>query len=171
MMKILDRYILSTFLKNYLISLMVLIGLYIVLDMVFAFDEFTESQTRAGAGGVTSALTVLAGICDYYFYQSFRIFSHLAGIIPVVAAAFTLFRLARFNELTASLAAGVPLLRTAAPIIIASLCLNLLLFADQEFLIPSVIPELTRKHDEVQQTAEQKATKSFSIKAMQDDRG
>ena len=37
-MKILDRYVLFTFIKNYLISFMVLIGLYIVMDMVFNFD-------------------------------------------------------------------------------------------------------------------------------------
>src|SRR3954468_1414461 len=45
-MKILDRYVLLTFIKNYLISLMVLLGLYVVLDMVFSFDELAETQTR-----------------------------------------------------------------------------------------------------------------------------
>src|SRR5439155_21813185 len=78
-MKILDRYVLVTFLKNYLISLMVLIGLYVVLDMVFNFDELAEVQTRAGAGSVTSVLMILRSIGDYYFYQSFKIFVHLSG--------------------------------------------------------------------------------------------
>ena len=41
-MKILDRYVLVTFLKNYLISFMVLVGLYILLDLVFNFDELIE---------------------------------------------------------------------------------------------------------------------------------
>ena len=123
-MKILDRYVLLTFVKNYLISLMVLIGLYVVLDMVFNFDELAEVQSKtAGAGGVASVLSLLHSIADYYFFQSFKIFVHLSGIIPVVAAAFTLIRLSRFNELTASLAAGVPLLRTAFPIILAAVVL------------------------------------------------
>ena len=113
-MKILDRYVLISFLKNYLISFMVLIGLYIVLDMVFNFDELAEVQQKtATAGGVASVLALMRNIADYYFFQSFKIFVHLSGIIPVVAAAFTLIRLSRFNELTASMAAGVPLLRTA----------------------------------------------------------
>jgi lipopolysaccharide export LptBFGC system permease protein LptF len=47
-------------------------------------------------------------------------------VIPVVAVAFTLIRLSRFNELSAILAAGVPLLRVSAPIIFASLGLNVL---------------------------------------------
>ena len=164
-MKILDRYVLATFLKNYLISLMVLIGLYVVLDMVFNFDELAEVQTKASVGGVSSVLMTLRSIGDYYFYQSFKIFVHLSGIIPVVAAAFTLIRLMRFNELTASLAAGVPLLRTAMPIILAAVVLNALLVVDQEVIIPQMIPKLIRKHDEVQQTT----AHTFSIRAMQDE--
>ena len=165
-MRILDRYILISFLKNYVISLMVLIGLYIVLDMVFNFDELAEVQNRAGAGGFESALSLLRGLVDYYFYQSFLIFAHLSGIIPLVAAAFTLIRMQRFNELTASLAAGVPLLRTATPIILAAVVLNALLVVDQEVLIPRMIPKLTRKHDEVQQAG----ARTYAIPSMQDDR-
>src|SRR5215218_9610832 len=120
-MKILDRYVLVSFLKNYLISFMVLIGLYVVLDMVFNFDELAEVQGKASVGGVSSVIMMLRAIADYYFFQCFKIFVHLSGIIPIVAAAFTLIKLTRFNELTASLAAGVPLLRTAMPIIIAAM--------------------------------------------------
>ncbi|MEO6437168.1 MAG: LptF/LptG family permease [Tepidisphaeraceae bacterium] len=162
-MKILDRYVLSLFLKNYLISLMVLIGLYVVLDMVFNFDELAELQTASNVGGVSSALSVLHGIADYYFFQCFRIFVHLSGIIPIVAAAFTLIRLTRFNELTASLAAGVPLLRIALPIVIAAGVLNVLLIVDQELIIPRIIPRLTRHHDEIAF-----GSRAKKIRAMQD---
>ena len=164
-MRILDRYMLANFVKNYVISLMVLIGLYVVLDMVFNFDELAEVQSRTGAGGVEGAMKLLRGLADYYFYQCFLIFAHLSGIIPVVAAAFTLIRMQRFNELTASLAAGVPLLRSAAPIIIAAMVTQAFLVVDQEVLIPRMINKLTRKHDEMQQAS----AKSFAIAAMQDE--
>jgi lipopolysaccharide export LptBFGC system permease protein LptF len=85
----------------------------------------------------------------------------------VVAVAFTLIRLSRFNELSAILAAGVPLLRVSAPIIFASLGLNVLLFADQEALIPTMIPKLTRTHDQIQQGISS-FSRGFSIEAMQD---
>ena len=162
-MKILDRYVLGLFLKNYLISFMVLIGLYVVLDMVFNFDELAEVRGGSDAGGVSTVLTVIGGILRYYFFQSFRIFIHLSGIIPVVAAAFTLIRLTRFNELTASLAAGVPLLRIALPIVIAAVVLNVLLIVDQELIIPQIIPHLTRKHDEIAGQG-----RTYPIRAMQD---
>ena len=165
-MKILDRYILISFLKNYVISFMVLIGLYVVLDMVFNFDELAEYREHLdAAGGVASVVGLLGAIGDYYFYQCFRIFSHLSGIIPIVAAAFTLIRLTRFNELTAQLAAGVPLLRVAMPIVVAALVLNGLLVIDQEFIIPQIIPKLTRSHDKLGVSG----GKTFAIHAMQDD--
>src|SRR6059058_2955446 len=165
-MKLLDKYVLVSFLMNYLISFMVLIGLYVVLDMVVNFDELAAASPRDLQQQVTafdSAGALLRGLVDYYFYQGFLIFVHLSGIIPVVAAAFTLMRMQRFNELTASLAAGVPLLRTATPLILAAVVLNVLLVADQELLIPNMIPKLTRTRTQV---ASALASKSYPIRAM-----
>jgi lipopolysaccharide export system permease protein len=165
-MKILDRYILISFLKNYVISFMVLIGLYVVLDMVFNFDELAEYRDHLdSAGGFAGVLELLRAIGDYYFFQCFRIFSHLSGIIPIVAAAFTLIRMTRFNELTAQLAAGIPLLRMAMPIVVAAMILNGLLVIDQEFIIPQIIPKLTRSHDKLHVSG----GRTFAIHAMQDD--
>jgi lipopolysaccharide export system permease protein len=169
-MKILDRYVLISFLKNYVIALMVLLGLYIVLDMVFNFDQLVDVKGMAAQQGLAGAVQIVSGIVDYYFYQSFLIYAHLSGVIPVVAVAFTLIRLSRFNELSAIMAAGVPLLRVAAPIIFAALGLNVLLFADQEALIPTMIPKLIRSHDEIQQGIST-FSKGFPIQAMQDANG
>src|SRR3982750_3189921 len=163
-MKIIDRYVFFSFLRNYLISFMVLIGMYVVLDMVFHFDELSKVDASAEAGSVMTTFQMLANILDYYFFQSFLFFVHLSGIIPVVAAAFTLMRLSRFNELTAMLAAGVPLLRVAAPIIIASVVLNALLIVDQELVIPAMIPKLTRSHNEMHSGSRQ-----FSVEMIQDE--
>jgi len=162
-MKILDRYVIISFIKNYCISFMVLVGMYVVLDMVFNFNNLVQFQAKAGA--VESLLGTLHDMGDYYFYQCFLFFVHLSGIIPVVAAAFTLMRLSRFNELTAMLAAGVPLLRIAMPIVLAALLLNGLLIVDQELLIPNMIPKLVRDHDEIRKAART----FFVIEFMQDD--
>lgn len=164
-MKILDRYVLNLFIKNYVISLAVLIGMYVVMDMVFSFDDIVAVNKQAGGAGVSGALSVLNFMLQYYFYQSFLIFVQLSGIIPVVAAAFTLMRLSRFNELTAFLAAGVPLLRVAVPIVLASILLNALLIVDQEMVVPHMISHLERRRtDYVLQTAQW-----FPIRSMQVD--
>jgi len=168
-MKILDRYVVASFLKNYLISLFVLLGMYITLDMVFNFDELVQVQDRAGgtATGLDSAILVVKAAADYYYYQVFYIFVQLSGMIPVVAACFTMIRLSRFNELSAIMAAGVPLLRVALPVILVGVVLNALMLADQELLIPNIIPKLVRSR---QEAGQETTSKDFPIPAMQDDR-
>jgi lipopolysaccharide export system permease protein len=146
-MRLLDRYIAVSFIKNYFISFFVLVGMYVVLDMIFNFDELVEINTRADISGIRAAANFVIYVADYYFYQSFLYFMHLSGIIPVAAASFTLMRMIRFNELSALLSAGVPLLRVAMPVIIVSLMFNGLMWADQELVIPRIADKLVRKHD------------------------
>lgn len=161
-----DKYVLWSFAKNYLISLFVLIALYIVLDMVFNFDEFVQVNGRAGGEESVGTLQTLKIIADYYFFQSFRIFNFLAGVIPVVATAFTLMRMSRFNELAALLAAGVQLGRVAAPIIVASLLLNgVLLFVNQEIIVPSLINKLSRERGNVASSLDNRWLRAMPIDA------
>ena len=140
-MRIVDRHVLYSFLRNYVLTLLVLIGLYIALDMVLNFDEFAvdDRTGRRGAAGV------VASIAGYYGAQTLLIFTQLAGVVPVIAAAFTLMRLSRNNEFTALLAAGVPLLRVALPIGVAAVVLTLLTLVGHELVIPRFIDQLTRE--------------------------
>jgi lipopolysaccharide export LptBFGC system permease protein LptF len=151
-MKLLDRYVLTLFIKNYIISLTVLIGMYIVMDMVLRFDSIVMVQKQVGGGGLSSVLRTLYDVGGFYFYRSFAIFVQMSGIIPVVAAGFTLVRLSRFNELTAFIAAGVPILRMIVPVMVAAIILNMLLIVDQELVLPTMIPQLMRQHDEMHQS-------------------
>ncbi len=164
-MKILDRYVLITFLKNYVISLTVLVGMYVMMDMVFHFNDIVTVPSGAASGAGAGVLAAMRAVVTYYFFQSFQIFVQLSGVIPVVAAAFTLLRLSRFNELTAFLSAGVPLLRVAVPITVAAVLLNILLIADQELVLPRLINELTKKPEEMYIAP----TVGFPIKSMQVD--
>jgi lipopolysaccharide export LptBFGC system permease protein LptF len=86
----------------------------------------------------------------------------------VAAAAFTFLRLSRFNELTAMMAAGMHLVRVAAPAIFCAVIVSLVLpLINQELIIPSIIPELTRNRSD-QPDARQK---SQAIQNMQDSDG
>lgn len=166
-----DRYIIRSFLKNYCLCFIVLVGLYVLLDVVLKFDELTRGAQAAGdstgSTGLFALISLVANIFDYYFYQTFLFFVQLAGVIPVAAAAFTLFRMTRSNELTAMLAAGVPLLRIAAPVIVVGVVLNGLLIVDQELLVPRMINKLSRDANEISRDT----GSSFSIPFMQDQAG
>lgn len=166
-MKILDRYVLLTFLKNYVIAFGVLVGMYVALDMVLNFSDLFELGERSAGGGLGSVLKALGNVADFYAYQSLVIFVQLSPIIPVVAAAFTLLRMTRFNELIATLAAGVPLLRTAMPIVLATVVLSLVNYPLQEYVIPANIPKLLRGHSEVGR----EARRSFPVRALEDAQG
>ena len=166
-MSLLDRYVVVSFLKNYAIALVVLIGLYVVLDMVFNLDVLTQVKASdVDAGAIASLLSVFAEIASFYFYKAFVFFVQLSGIVPVVAAAFTLMRLARFNELTAFMAAGIPLQRVAMPVVLLGAIVNLVLLPiNQELLIPRMIPQLTRDVDDLAK----KGANAFTVTGIQDE--
>jgi lipopolysaccharide export LptBFGC system permease protein LptF len=107
-------------------------------------------------------------IGDFYFYKAFFFFVHLSGMIAVVAAAFTIVRLSRLNEMTALLAAGTPLIRIAMPVIIAGVILNVILLPiDQEVIIPQMIPKLMRDHGDVHESS----VKMYPVNMMEDPTG
>jgi lipopolysaccharide export system permease protein len=153
MIRILDRYLLRSFLTNYLMALFVLISLYVVLDLSFNSDEFTEAITEgADQGGsyMRSLSQVAVNIADYYFFNIPLYFSQLSGVITLFAGCVTLARLQRQNEVTAILSSGTSLYRLAMPIILAGLVMNGLLVFDQEILLPSIAPKLARPRDNVE---------------------
>ncbi|MEL7239558.1 MAG: LptF/LptG family permease, partial [Planctomycetota bacterium] len=99
-------------------------------------------------------------------YRTKTVFKTLLS--PVLAAAFTLMRMSRFNELTAALAAGVPMLRIAAPVVICAIAINVIVQPlNQEFVIPRIAAKLAVDRENVVAGG----TTSFAVKAMPDGKG
>lgn len=143
MIKVLDRYILKAFFTNFIIALLVMIGMYIVLDLFVNLDEFTKVPDE-------TTLQVSLKIVRFYGYNLFLYFSQLAGVVILASACFTLARFHRANEFTAILASGTSLYRVASPVMLAALAMNLLWIANQEFVIPEIADKLARKHDDTE---------------------
>lgn len=141
MLSTLDRYVIRSFLVNYFLALLILVSLYVLVDLSLNFDEFTE---RA-AGWL-----LVGNICSYYGYNILVYYAQLAGLITVIAAAFTLARMMWANELTAILASGTSLYRVAAPLVVLGVVFNFLWLVDQEILVPRWAHKLARPHDDVQ---------------------
>lgn len=140
-MKILDCYIAKSFLIGYGISFSVLIGLRVIIDLFVNFDEFAE---RAQSG----AWSVVRNIITYYGLNVTLYFRDIAGVIIVVAAAFSLGKMVRNNELVAMIASGVSAKRIVTPLLVLALLFTGLAVADQELLIPSISDKLARNADE-----------------------
>jgi len=141
-MKILDRYVAKNFLIGYAIAICVLIGLRIIIDLFVNLDEFTE-HADLGALAVTKNIFIFYGLNTTLYFRDF------AGMITVVAAAFSLGRMVRLNELVAMMASGVSLKRLICPIVLFALLMTTLLVIDQELVIPSLSDRLARSHDDV----------------------
>src|SRR3972149_8377621 len=108
-MKTLDKYVAKNFVVGYAIAFFVLIGLRIIIDLFVNLDEFAE---HADLG----TLAVIKNIFIFYGLNSTVYFRDFAGMIMVVAAAFSLGKMVRSNELVAVMASGGSLKRVIVPI-------------------------------------------------------
>jgi len=141
-MRILDRYLMKSFLIGYAIAFCVLVGLWIILDLFLNLDEFTE-QSDLGLWAVCSHVATFYGLHATVYFRG------LAGVITVVAAAFSLGKMVRDNELVALLASGVSAQRIVVPILVPALLSTALSVADQELLIPTISSKLARGHGDI----------------------
>ncbi|HAU37011.1 MAG TPA: hypothetical protein DCX07_04770, partial [Phycisphaerales bacterium] len=135
MIKILDRYIIRSFIYTALLCFFVLMALRIVVDLFVNMDEFVKGDNPFGE--------IVLGILTYYATNSLVYFTELGGIIIVASAAFTLAYMNHTNELTAMLASGVSLHRVVWPIVLCAMLLGGLIILDRELAIP--IPEIREK--------------------------
>ena len=145
MIKTLDRYVVRSFLYSYLLCLLVMIGLRLVSDLFLNMDEFAEMGAKFDLDW-TQLLTYVGG---YYLYNTLVYFQELGGVILVAAAAFSLAKMNRTNEVTAILASGVSLHRVILPVILVALVFSVAGAVNEEVLIPQARHGLTRDRDEV----------------------
>jgi lipopolysaccharide export system permease protein len=141
-MSIIDRYVARTFLSGYLILMLVGMGLYILTDLLVNIDEFTKDET-------VPLSQVLRLMADYYVCNLPLYYSQLGGPLMAIAGAFTLGMMLRNNELTALVAAGMPLQRLAVPVVACSVLLVAVWMANRELLLPELAYKIARKHDDV----------------------
>jgi len=145
--KILDRYILQTFLVSLLIVLVAMMSLTLVLDLSINVNKIMNvvSSDTGGVGFWGATWNILR----YYFYKSFSYFQLLLAPVLLISAAASMVRLARGRELTGLKAAGISLYRVMWPMVVMALLLNLFYVVNQEIIIPSIASELTRDPDEM----------------------
>jgi lipopolysaccharide export system permease protein len=159
-MKILDRYILKTFLVSLVIVLAAMMGLALLMDLLFnmqKFYDFGGTEQKAGFW------TILSGVGGYYFYKSFDYFQMLMAPSILVAAAASFVRLGRARELTGIKAAGVSLYRVMWPMILVALVLDGFYIANQEIIIPSIADQLSRNPNDLE------VRKEFAVEFVRDE--
>jgi len=134
-MKLIDRQILRSFYKAWVICFFTLVSLYVVIDLFNRTDEFSSAS-----GGTPSGFAQAVGL--YYSHQVALIFDRLCGVIVLLAAMFTIAWMQRNNELLPFLSAGVPMRRLLWPVFIGTFSLVLLSVANRELVLPRIAEDL-----------------------------
>lgn len=134
-MKILRRYVLFSFIQNYLIVLLAMIGIYMVIDIFERLDEFVSHS---------------AAWSDFFLYYIYKIpfISYFMGPQAVLlATVITLASMAQNNELTAMKASGVSLIQITMPILTTSVIIAMLLILSNEFVTPVTSAKMNHIYD------------------------
>lgn len=153
-MSILDRYIIRTYLLNFVILLTVLIALFIVGGVLIDLDEYVSAgEVFAKRDGSESIwFYTLYAIVDFNGPLQLMLYAFFSGLVCVGAAGFTLTGLARSRELTAMLSSGISMYRIAMPMLLAGFGLNLIASLDQEFVLPQLAHKISRNVSEIKST-------------------
>jgi lipopolysaccharide export system permease protein len=127
-----DRYVGSLFLGSYATALLLLVGLYLILDMAANLDDYLEPWP---GGGHAPTLVLVR----YYLLTVPFVFLQLCPFVTLVAGMFTATRLLRHNEAIACLAAGVSAHRLLAPVLLGGGLAAVGMFALRELLSAPVL--------------------------------
>lgn len=132
-MKILDRLLIRSFLKSYLICLISLLSMYVVVDLFTNIDDLKSENGIA---------YVVWQISTFYSFKIFQIFDRLSETIVLMGAMFTISWMQRHNELLPFLSAGVSTRRIIRPVLVAACAMLSLTTLNQELIIPRISNEL-----------------------------
>ncbi len=129
----LDKYLILNYIPALFICGFVLIGVYVVIDLFQKFDDLLSLGDQA----VSMAF-------NYYALFLPVMIAKLFPAVVLIAAGFSLIRLAKHNEIMAMQVAGLSLYRILLPFFITATFFSFLALANQELVIPSLANKLER---------------------------
>jgi len=130
-MKIVDSYILRTFLKPFVLGLVSLIGIVSLVDFFERIDRIIKADL--------SFLITL----KYFLYRLPSTFSLVIPAAVLLSVLFSLTSLKKDNEIAAIQAGGISILRATFPLVLFALLISGLMLACQELLLPLACQEVS----------------------------
>lgn len=127
----LDNYILKAFIPTFFMCLVIISGIYIIVDLLQKLGEFMEMGGDAFGTGIR-----------YYTYLFPVIVFQFFPAITLVAVGLVLVRLSKNREILAMQVAGISLYRILLPIFVVTVFMSFASFGDQEWLIPKFAEKL-----------------------------
>lgn len=123
-MSVIFRYVGREFLKLFLLCMLALVLIYLLFDFIDRAGNFFKSDPA------------LLHVLLYYFYKIPTIIFQLVPVSVLLACLLTLALLSRHSEITAMKAGGISVPRLVSPIILLTICLAVVAFGINEFVLP-----------------------------------
>ena len=124
-MKLLDKYILKTFLVTFFFVVLILLAVITVIDLTDKMDKFAKAELKA------------VHIFGYYLDYIPWIGSLLTPITIFIAAVYVCSRMAGHTEVIAMLSAGISFKRMLVPYFIGSALVGVISFVLNGWIIPN----------------------------------
>jgi lipopolysaccharide export system permease protein len=140
--KILDRYVMRSFLVSIAVSFCFVIALYLMVHFFGNLADIEAAQRAFDSRGVG----LMRGMCRYYALSIPFILTKLGPFAILLAAMWTVQKMARDQEISAAQVSGVSLHRIVAPILVVGALLSLGLWAVRQ----EVLPRLAIEHNELE---------------------
>ncbi|HEY5749931.1 MAG TPA: LptF/LptG family permease [Chryseolinea sp.] len=128
-MKLLDKYILKTFLVTFFFVVLILLSVITVIDLTDKMDKFSAANLHASS------------ILYYYLVYIPGIGSLLTPITIFIAAVYVCSRMAGHTEIIAMLSAGISFRRMLAPFLVGAAFVGVINFALTGWIIPNSTKE------------------------------
>ncbi len=120
----LDRYVLLQFLAAYVVAILMIVGLYVVIDIATNLDDYLRTEANGSSN--------IGKVGLYYLLQVPFLYLQVAPFVTLIAGMYTVSRLQKSREVIASLAAGVSARRLLLPIFATSALLAGFMFYVRE---------------------------------------
>jgi lipopolysaccharide export system permease protein len=111
----LDRYVGRMFASAYLVALLLVVGLYLVVDLATNLDDYLRSTEQGGG---------VPRVARFYLLHLPFLYLSVAPFVTLMAGLFTVARLQRSREVIAALGGGVSTRRLLLPLFAGALLIG-----------------------------------------------
>ena len=148
----LDRYVGRLFVQSYLTALLVVVGLFLIIDMASNLDDYLQSGQKQGGT-----------VARYYLLQLPFLYLQVSPFVTLLAGLFVGVRMAQTSEIVAALNAGISGRRLFAPLFAGGLVCALGMFALREWATGTLGRQRDALHDRLAEGRASPVFETFSV--------
>lgn len=127
----LDRYVAELFVGSYAVAILLVVGIFLIVDMTSNLDNYMVAGKDGTSPGTMEVVTL-------YCLQVPFLFLQVAPFVTLVGGLFTVSKLMANNEVVAALSVGVSARRVLLPVFLCAAVVGAGMFGIREVAIESI---------------------------------